>query len=75
MTSMLIRLTFCETASTKPMEPIAPTKAAAIRTADDETSPRLKSRIMTIDTQSFAPEEMPSTKGPAMGLWKNVCRR
>ena len=68
-------MTFCEAASTKPMEPIAPRNAAAISTADDETSPRLKSRIMTIDTQSFAPEEMPSTKGPAMGLWKNVCRR
>ena len=25
--------------------------------------------------ETFAPEEIPSVKGPAMGLWKKVCNR
>ena len=70
-----MRLTLCEMTSTKPIESIAPTKAARISPAEEETTPRLRSRIIVIETVSFAPEEMPSTKGPAMGLWKNVCSR
>lgn len=41
--------------------------------ADEDFTPRLRKTIITIDTASFAPDEMPSTNGPAMGLWKNVC--
>ena len=37
--------------------------------------PRLSSASMATHTVIFAPEEMPSTKGPAMGLWKKVCSR
>lgn len=36
--------------------------------ADVDTSPRLSSATMVTDTVSFAPDEMPRTKGPAMGL-------
>ena len=54
------------------MESMAPTKAAAIITTELESSPRWRKRIMVMATTSFAPEEMPSTKGPAMGLAKNV---
>ena len=49
--------------------------AAPISSADDDLTPRLRRTIIAIDTASFAPDEMPSTNGPAMGLWKNVCRR
>ena len=60
---------------TKPIESIAPTKAAAISAAEDDVTPRLSSRIIVTATVNLAPDEMPRTKGPAMGLWKNVCRR
>ena len=45
------------------------------------TNPEARFRTADISKQagssrlSFAPEEMPRTKGPAMGLWKNVCSR
>ena len=32
-------------------------------------------KIMVMATTIFAPEEMPSTKGPAMGLPKKFCSR
>ena len=51
---------------------MAPTKAAAIITTELESRPRWRKKIMVMATTSFAPEEMPSTKGPAMGLAKNV---
>ena len=57
------------------MESIAPRKAERISVAELETSPLLNRKIMVTDTVSLAPEEMPSTKGPAMGLWKKVCSR
>ena len=63
-----MRRTFLEIASTKPIESIAPANAAAISTAGVDTSPRLSSVTMVTDTVSFAPDEMPRTKGPAMGL-------
>ena len=59
----------------RPIESIAPMNAALISSADDDLTPRLRKTIIAIDTASFAPDEMPSTNGPAMGLWKNVCRR
>ena len=57
------------------MDSIAPRKAAPIIAAEVETSPRLSRKIIVRDTASFAPEEMPSTKGPAMGLAKKVWSR
>ena len=60
---------------TKPIESIAPTKAAAISAAEDDVTPRLSSRIIVTATVNLAPDEMPRTKGPAIGLWKNVCSR
>ena len=72
---MLMRRTRCDTARTKPIETIAPRNAAAIKAADEAVCPRDKSMIIVTAIVSFAPEEMPRTKGPAMGLWKNVCSR
>ena len=59
----------------RPIESIAPMNAALISSADEDFTPRLSRKIITSETASFAPDEMPSTNGPAMGLWKNVCRR
>ena len=54
---------------------MAPAKAARI-SVHEETAPNFPSnRIITIATHIFAPAEMPSTKGPAIGFPKNVCRR
>jgi len=36
--------------------------------ADEDFTPRLSRKIITSETASFAPDEMPSTNGPAMGL-------
>ena len=52
-----------------------PRKAAATMTQARITSPRLRQPIIVRATRSLAPEEMPSTKGPAMGLEKKVCSR
>ena len=61
--------------STKPIEIMAPAKAARIRVAELVARPPVKNRIMAIHTVNLAPEDTPSTKGPAMGLWKKVCSR
>ena len=58
-----------------PMDSIEPAKAPRIRRAEPMTIPRLRHRTITRDTVSLAPEEMPSTKGPAMGLAKKVWSR
>ena len=49
------------------MESMDPAKAARMRAMELMTTPRLSSATMHKDTVSLAPEEMPSTKGPAMG--------
>ena len=49
-----------------------PAKAAATMAAEFITIPRCSSRIMQSATVSLAPEEMPSTNGPAMGFAKKV---
>ena len=54
---------------------MAPTNAAPMSSADEDFTPRLSRKIITSETASFAPDEMPSTNGPAMGLWKKVCSR
>ena len=53
----------------------APAKAAAIMPKDFTWIPFPRKKIRVSATVSFAPEEMPSTYGPAMGLPKNVCKR
>ena len=64
-----------EISSTKAMDSMAPTKAAAIMPQELMTRPRLKRPIITRDTATFDPEEIPRTKGPAMGLAKKVWSR
>ena len=51
------------------------TEAAAIAatmTQEPMTIPLPKNQIITSATNSLAPEEIPSTKGPAIGLEKKV---
>ena len=74
-TSMDICGSFFEIASTKPMEAMAPRKAARIIPQEFMISPCPRNRIMKTETTSFAPEEIPRTKGPAMGFEKKVCKR
>ena len=57
------------------MDNIAPTKADKIMIADLDATPLLNKKIITRDTTSFAPEEIPRTKGLAIGFPKNVCKR
>ena len=74
-TSMDIHLIRLDINRTKPMESIAPANAAAIIPAEFTILPLPRKKTMTSATTIFAPEEIPSTKGPAMGLWKKVCKR
>ena len=53
----------------------APAKAAATIIHEETKDTNRSATIMTRATKSFDPEEMPRTKGPAMGFWKNVCMR
>ena len=57
------------------MEIMEPIKAATIMAADPMEIPLLRKKIISIATTSLAPEEIPSTNGPAIGLLKKVCRR
>ena len=57
------------------MEIMEPAKAARIIPADPTELPLPSETIITRDTTSFAPDEIPSTKGPAMGFAKNVWSR
>ena len=61
--------------STKPIESMAPAKAAVIMTAEPSTRPQDSAPIIVSATVSLAPEEIPSTNGPAIGLAKKVCSR
>ena len=61
--------------SMKPTDIIEPAKAATISAIDDTAPSRLKKKIMVMATTIFAPEEMPSTNGPAMGFPKKFCSR
>ena len=54
---------------------MAPAKAARISAQEDAVPKRSIMTIMTTATHILAPEEMPSTKGPAIGLPKKVCSR
>ena len=57
------------------MEIMAPANAASIIISELEAIPRLRRKIITMDTTSLAPDEIPSTNGPAIGLPKKVCNR
>ena len=61
--------------STKPMEIMAPTKAAPIIIRELTRRDHPKEHTITRATTSLAPEEIPNVKGPAMGLWKKVWSR
>ena len=52
-----------------------PRKAAKISAREPMTIPRLRKKIMVSATVSFAPDEIPRTKGPTIGFPKNVCSR
>ena len=74
-TSRAMLRTLSEMRSTNPMERIAPANAAATIPPLLTVRPDPRKKIMVRATVSFAPDEMPSTNGPAIGLLKNVCRR
>ena len=50
------------------MEIIEPAKAARIMAPEPMDTDLLKKKIIRSATISLAPEEIPSTKGPAIGL-------
>ena len=62
-------------ASTKTMDRIAPTNAAVIIISELNCIALLKERIISSATASLAPDEIPSTKGPAIGFLKKLCKR
>ena len=64
-----------ENRRTMPMTSSDPTKAAATMTEDGTLFQYWSAMIMTNPTAIFAPDEIPRTKGPAMGLRKKVCNR
>ena len=57
------------------MEARAPAKAARIMAADVTRTAWPRENTIRHATRSFAPEEIPRTKGPAMGFRKKVWRR
>ena len=59
----------------KPVEMSDPIKAARISPGEPGVTPCLNVRIRVRATTSFAPWEIPRTKGPAIGFAKNVCSR
>ena len=64
-----------EISSTNPMDRSAPKKAALIMEMLPGIPVLIAKTISRTATHSFAPEEMPSTNGPAIGFRKKVCRR
>ena len=75
MTSMDIFFTRPEIRRTNPMDIMAPANAASIMPPELMDIPLPSKRIMTRDTTSLAPEEIPSTNGPAMGFAKKACSK
>ena len=68
-------LTLWEIIRIKLIERIEPRNAARIITAELMETPFARANIITRATTILAPDEIPRTKGPAMGLEKKVCRR
>ena len=48
----------------------APKKAAPTSPSEETAIPFLRKKIMLAATHIFAPDEIPRTKGPAIGFWK-----
>ena len=67
-TSIDMLLTFLEMISTKPIESIAPKNAAAIMASELTRMAFPSKNTITSATTILAPDDMPSTKGPAIGL-------
>ena len=65
-------LTLMERARTTVIAIREPIKAAATIPREVISIPAFKRKIMVMATKSLAPEEMPRTKGPAIGLPKKV---
>ena len=63
------------TASIKPIEIIDPINADNIIIPEPKFIPRPINIIIIKDTTSLAPDDIPSTNGPAIGLLKNVCSK
>ena len=57
------------------MEIIEPAKAARIMAPEPMDTDLLKKKIIRSATISLAPEEIPNTEGPAIGLLKKVCSK
>ncbi len=57
------------------MESIEPANAARTIPRELTIIPFSRRKIMVSATTSLAPEEIPSTKGPAIGLLKKVCSK
>ena len=57
------------------MDTMAPRNAARIMVQEFMISPCPRNTTIKTDTTSFAPDEIPRTKGPAIGFEKNVCKR
>ena len=72
ITSMLMLRVLDEITSTKDMTMIAPAKAEPIIPAEPMLLPLERANKSARATVSFAPDEMPSTKGPTIGLSKKV---
>ena len=72
ITSIDIFFTRPDTSSINPMDNIAPTNADIISVAELTAIPCPRNTIMATDTVSFAPDDIPSTNGPAMGFPKKV---
>ena len=67
-TSIDMLWTLRDIKSTNPIEIIAPTNAAAINTQEVIFTACPIRNTMTSATTIFAPEEIPNTNGPAIGL-------
>lgn len=58
-----------------PIEIIEPINAAIISVHEETCIVIFRNHIIVKATTIFAPEDIPSTNGPAMGFSKNVCKR
>ena len=61
-----------EISSTNPIASMEPTNAAATMPKELIMIPFSSRKIMVSATISFAPDEIPSTYGPAIGFWKKL---
>ena len=64
-----------EKSKINPIEIMEPINAAIISVHDETFIVSFKNHIIVKATTIFAPEDIPSTNGPAIGFSKNVCKR